>query len=424
MTHETEMDEIVAEEWPTFYTPVPVWVLLCGCSAQAYRMYAFLAEHINNRTPGKRIAFPPQKAIAKVLGLKDYRDVAKYREELAALGAIRFESFRYAGGMRRRYRYWVRFNPPEDYAGLLSLGQFYEAYPEVKGKPGQSAKSIALGSSMDAATAESAGQDEGGFFPTPDGGDEPTPEGGESPTAQQLDPGEPDLSERDDAPSARSANDARRAPTGSRGRATGGEAASGKKRTRLTRAQYEAIKVVRSLLPDDLQKALPAKTPPNLGTAILEALAVGAPCERTPAQLVEYRVLKRWNGFWASKFYGGELKAGPTGKPSLVGPLLAMLEYRQECGDLSCEDRVSVHTGEACRACEMRREDRRRDPSLVPSPAATVPPQAASSVKRADVGCGECDPYDHTIETRRYDGPDGNGYPVMMPCPTCLPAKV
>lgn len=217
---------------------------------------------------------------------------------------------------------------------------------------------------------------------------------------------------------------ARRASTGSKARARSGSAASSKSRTRLGKDQYEAIKAVRSLLPDDLEKALPAKTPPNLGTAILEALAVGAPCERTSAQLVEYRVLKRWNGFWASKFYGGELKAGPTGKPSLVGPLLAMLEYRQECGDLSCEDRVSIHTGETCRACEMRRDDRRRDPSPMPSPAATVPPQAASPVKRADAGCGECDPYDHTIETRRYDGPDGNGYPVMMPCPTCRPAKV
>ncbi|MFF9787164.1 hypothetical protein [Streptomyces nigrescens] len=360
MTHETEMDEIVAEEWPTFYTPVPVWVLLCGCSAQAYRMYAFLAEHINNRTPGQRIAFPPQKAIAKVLGLKDYRDVAKYREELADLGAIRFKEFRYAGGMRRRYRYWVRFNPPEGFSGMLSLAQFYEANPQVKGPKPQSVKSIAL-SEMDAATDEVAGQPGGGKKPTTGGGEKPTARGGESPTAQQPDPGEPDLSERDDAPSARSANDARRAPTGSRGLATSGEAASGKKRTRLTRAQYEAIKAVRSLLPDDLEKALPAKTPPNLGTAILEALAVGAPCERTPAQLVEYRVLKRWNGFWASKFYGGELTKGPNGKQSVVGPLVAMLKYQQECGDLSCDDRVNVHTDEPCRACEMRADDRKAD---------------------------------------------------------------
>ncbi|MFJ2202391.1 hypothetical protein [Streptomyces violaceusniger] len=360
MTDQADMDEIIAEEWPTLYTPVPVWVLLSGCSAQAYRMYAFLAEHINNRTPGQRIAFPPQKAIAKVLRLKDYRDVAKYRQELANLGAIRFKEFRYAGGMRRRYRYWVRFNPPEGYDGLLSLAQFYEASPEVKGPRTQSAKSAAM-TDEDAATDETAGQSGGGKKPTTDGGEKPTARGGESPTAQQPDPGEPHQSDRDAAPSARSANEARRASTGSRAGLTRGSAASGKSRHRLTKAEYEAIKAVRSLLPDDLETNLPVKTPPNLGSAILAALAAGSPYERTPAQLVEYRVLKRWNGFWARKFYAGELAKGPGGKPSVVGPLMAMLKHQQECGDISCEDRVNIHTAEPCRACEVRREDRKGD---------------------------------------------------------------
>lgn len=153
--------------------------------------------------------------------------------------------------------------------------------------------------------------------------------------------------------------DARRASTGSRANSTRGKAASGKSRTRLGKDQYTAIKAVRELLPDALQEALPTKMPPNLSVAILEALAIGAPCERTPAQLVEYRVLKRWNGYWAAKFFAGELIKG--GKPSVVGPLLSMLRYQQECGDLSCEDRVNVHTGEPCRSCETRREDRRQD---------------------------------------------------------------
>ncbi|MGY0065202.1 helix-turn-helix domain-containing protein (plasmid) [Streptomyces sp. LZ34] len=184
-------------------------------------------------------------------------------------------------------------------------------------------------------------------------------------------PGQPDLetvrepavelSEEPDAPSARSANEARRASTGSRGAATRGSAASGKSRHRLTKAEYEAIKSVRALLPDDLEAKLPVKTPTNLGAAILAALAAGSPYERTPAQLVEYRVLKRWNGFWARKFYAGELTKGPAGKPSVVGPLLAMLKHQQECGDISCEDRVNIHTGEQCRACETRREDRKAD---------------------------------------------------------------
>ena len=136
----------------------------------------------------------------------------------------------------------------------------------------------------------------------------------------------------------------------------GGSAASGKgTRRRLTKAEYAAISAVLELLPDALAKALPEKTPTNVRVAVLEALAVGAPYERTPAQLVEYRVMPRWNGYWAAKFYAGELKRGP------VGPLLSMLKHQAECSDLACEDRVNIHTGEPCRSCEVRREDKRAD---------------------------------------------------------------
>lgn len=106
-----------------------------GVSAKAYLMYAFLAEHINNRTPGQRIACPKQTAIARVMGLKDDRKVAAYRRELEALGAIRVSEYRYRGGMRRGYRYVVRFNPSEAYQGLLTLGQFYDANPDVRSAP-------------------------------------------------------------------------------------------------------------------------------------------------------------------------------------------------------------------------------------------------------------------------------------------------
>lgn len=127
-----EGDDIVAEDWPTFYTQVPVWVLLSGCTAQAYKLYAFLSEHINSRTTGRRIAWPKGDALARALGLKDYRKAARYCRELEALGAMRIEEIRYAGGMRRRNRYHVRFNPPATYQGLLSLSQFYEANPDVR----------------------------------------------------------------------------------------------------------------------------------------------------------------------------------------------------------------------------------------------------------------------------------------------------
>ncbi|WP_331746827.1 hypothetical protein [Streptomyces sp. NBC_00842] len=379
------MDEVIPEEWPTFYTPVPVWVMLSGCSAQAYRMYGFLAEHINNRTPGKRIAFPSQKAIAKVMVLKDYRDVAKYRDELAELGAIRFEEFRYAGGMRRRYRYWVRFNPPEGYQGLLSLKAFYQANPDVKASRTESAKSAAL--------QETAGGAGGGKNPTSGGGEIPTSRGGESPTAQQPDPVEPDLEELE-APLARSAPDARRASAGSKGSSSSGFAASGQAAQRLTPEQKQQVQAVRDLLPSDLNRALPVRTPRNIADDILKALAAGLPRERTPQQLVEFRVMARWNGYWAARFYAKELGRAP------FGPLAAMVEDTQECGNGSCEDRVDIFTAEACSSCEQRAVDRRADREqprphpTVPEPAAPTMPrpraadEAAPEVRRAR--CPEC----------------------------------
>ncbi|MFE9437088.1 hypothetical protein [Streptomyces sp. NPDC006640] len=131
---EGEGDQLVAEDWPTVHTPVPVWVMLAGLSAKAFLMYAFLAEHINAniQNPNRRIACPKQKAIAVVLELADDRQVATYRKELEALGAIKTEKYRYAGGMRQGYKYFVRYNPPAGYQGQLRLRDFYNAHPEFK----------------------------------------------------------------------------------------------------------------------------------------------------------------------------------------------------------------------------------------------------------------------------------------------------
>ncbi|MEU5660107.1 hypothetical protein ABZ802_31490 [Streptomyces sp. NPDC047737] len=361
-----DTDEVVPEEWPTFYTPVPVWVLLCGCSAQAYRMYAFLAEHINNRTPGKRIAFPSQKAVAKAMVLKDYRDVAKYREELAALGAIRFEEFRYAGGMRRRYRYWVRFNPPEGYTGLLSLADFYEANPDVKAKKSKPIK--------DEAQEISAGQPGGGKNPTSGGGKKPTAQGGKSPTAQQLDQAQPDpVQEEDgDAPSGRSPVDGRSPSTsGSSACAReGGFAASGKtspsptpnddtrrpaqgqksgsKKAAHTREQLDVVRRVRAFYPPEIRDDLPEL--PVISEAILLTMAK----EGRSVEQMGQRILSRWLSHnYAAKFAAGELENVVGAAIGMVRPLVPGDRYA--CPDIRCEDgRVD---DEPCRLCVVRIAD-------------------------------------------------------------------
>ncbi|QGZ53337.1 hypothetical protein GPZ77_34470 (plasmid) [Streptomyces sp. QHH-9511] len=200
-------------------------------------------------------------------------------------------------------------------------------------------------------------------------------------------------------------NERRRPTTGSRGAGSSGSAASGKNSARLSRAQRDQVQAVRDLLPPDLDAALGNRLPPNVSVAVLDALATGQPRERTAQQLVKHRVLARWNGYWAERFYAGQLPAQP------YGPLLAMLKDTGECGSLACDDRVDVHTGEGCVSCVMRAEDRRADREAacehppVSDPARTLPSQrqrvvvdhSAGSRPECD-GCGRWLPADATVE--------------------------
>ncbi|MFK0288334.1 hypothetical protein ACIQVL_48860 [Streptomyces sp. NPDC090499] len=355
-------DEIVPEDWPTVFTQIPVWLLLSGSTAQAYRMYAFLAEHINSRRTGRdRIAFPSMKAIARALGLKDHRDVKRYREELEQLGAVRAELATYAGGLRRRYRYWVRFNPPPGYAGPTSLSEFYEINDDVR------------------STKSTAGQSQGGKKPTLQGGESPTTRKRENPTLKKRDQEQQDQDERDDAPAARSASDGRRPTTGSSGSRGGGSAASGKtKPPSLTQEQRQQVDAFVQALPKQLADLLPVRMPSNLSTAVLEALAAGQPHERTPQQLIEYRLVPKWDGHYASRD-----AAGPLERP--VGVLIAMLRRDRECGDARCDERTNVDTGNPCVSCGQRRVDERADRASAAPPAASGP-MAPSGVRRAPAG--------------------------------------
>ncbi|SDR62314.1 hypothetical protein SAMN05216511_7338 [Streptomyces sp. KS_16] len=163
-----------------------------------------------------------------------------------------------------------------------------------------------------------------------------------------------DTNKTDGAPSAHRALDVRRTGAGSRGGSEGGFAASGNSKPRLTREQKQMVQAVRDLLPRDLDRALPVKTPRNIADDILAGLAEGTPRSRTPEQLVAYRVLPRWERFWASKFYAGELGKQP------FGPLRAMVTADDSDHD-RCDERVDVDTAEPCRSCEVRKSDRKAD---------------------------------------------------------------
>lgn len=163
--------------------------------------------------------------------------------------------------------------------------------------------------------------------------------------------------------------DGRRPSTGSRGSSAGGSAASGKtKPDSLTREQRQHADALLQQMPIPLADLVPANVPDNLRTAVLEALALGQPGERTAQQLVEYRMLPKWN-----KYYASRETAGPIDKP--VGALITMLRWDRECQDHRCDERTNVDNGQPCVSCQMRGVDKRAArKNERPAPEAQEPP--------------------------------------------------
>lgn len=290
-------NEITLDDWPAVFTNIPVWILLADLSDRAYRMYCFLAEHINSQLRkepmAKRIAFPKQKAIALVLGLKDDRKVARYRTELAGLGAIEVEEYRYMGGMRRGYRYKVRFNPPPGYSGAVSLEHFYDSHPEL----GAHAK---WEGRKTAALQKPAGK---------------IPSQGAAPHAAPA--AKPGAAARKPA-KARGVKDVQLEPTV----------------LRVLNAFPEALRAA-------MRETAHTDSPKTLVTAATKALK-----GRTAEQLVD-RVSRRW---W-SHGYAKKFEAGQLERP--VGAAVAMLQHG-ECPDPQCEDTKILGTTKACVLCEER----------------------------------------------------------------------
>jgi hypothetical protein len=175
------------------------------------------------------------------------------------------------------------------------------------------------------------------------------------------------------------------------------------------------VKAVRDLLPRELGAALGDKTPPNVSQAIVDALATGQPRERSVQQLVERRVLVRWNTYWAERFFAGQLPKAP------YGPLLAMLKDTAECGNLACDDRVDIHTLEPCTACVTRQQDRRADRE---TPKAHPPVQDEAPVFPAQ---RERVVVDHSAGLRHECDDCGRPFPAGTAetlCVDCRPSSV
>lgn len=333
------------------------WVALSGVSAGALALYWMLAMHLN-RTRGDRYVWPTTDILAHMLGYSRGDKIKRFVDELVAIGAIRVISVPDLKGPQKRNVYRLRRNPPEGYAGPVSLKQFYaqlsEAYEEET-------------------AGETVYPETGGHvLPEMRGDVAPETGGHVAPRTGAVTTRTPNYKNRKNAPSARSAADGRRPSTsGSRNSGSGGSAASGKtKPPSLTREQRQQVDAFFQELPKQLADLVPANPPGNLKAAVLEALAVGRPEARTPQQLVTYRMLPKWDGHYASTD-----QAGPLERP--VGVLIAMLRRNVECGDARCDERTNVDTGGPCRSCEMRAVDRRaertREAPTSPSPRIPAP---------------------------------------------------
>lgn len=125
---EDEFDVIETKEFPTFYTPTPVWITLAKIPPQAKLAWVLLAEHANvGRSMGaQKIRAPKMETIATALGTTRQR-LRGFYAKLAEIGAMEFSEFRYLGGMRRGYRYKLHFNPPKGYSGPTSLAEYYKS---------------------------------------------------------------------------------------------------------------------------------------------------------------------------------------------------------------------------------------------------------------------------------------------------------
>lgn len=382
-------DEVgVDDEWPATFAQVPDWITLHPrLKAQSVREYAFLMAHVP--TDGRRrVAFPGQASIARVLQLGRSDKVTPYTRALVDVGAVRIEEIATPKG--RAYRYVLRFNPPRGYDGPRSLSDFY-------GLSTDELEDRWAGFSMATApVTRSAGgspQKEGHPSPQKPGDPYPQKQGSKKTNKKQT-----NLKNKRAVADAEgnSAGGFERAGADEDagdeiGAADGGCAASGtpglprqrhtspRPRTTKTRPRQEsdAFAIVRAAIPAAVA-APGTRLYAGLHRAINDLLngAPGIP-RRSPEQVVA-RINRRWYGEQADARsvpdYRGCDRCTPSGcdapRRSEANPegcdrirnrssWLAEAIIAQDCPDPGCED-GQVIGGGPCVACRERRARRRQ----------------------------------------------------------------
>jgi len=407
-----------ADDWPTFYTQVPHWIMLASVSPKAKLLYQFFASHLS---PGKSVAFPKQVTIAIVLELAKPEQVKRYTDELVGIGAVVVRQYRHASRGYPYNRYTLRFNPPDGWAGPLSLTDFYARLKSARGARTKIKTLSDLGVSGESALPPSEGGSKvAGQGPTPSEGGKQPPSGGgrQAPLegGQELEQGEPEQGELE-PPTSRTVPDGRRpltqvgdgpggasAAPGTMTSANGTHPAAGAKPPRAARSGKPAMSVaerhghraaLRSLLnalvdDDVLPRAFVASLPGILPNNLAESY--GAALEGRSRHQVGERIARRWGDRgYAHAFTMGEIR-----KP--VGALFDMLA-RPECPDFRCEDGFNVDSGAPCARCSERIADRRAAAEACPDP------DCVDGVnERTDTVCVHCHQWAREVVERRAAG--------------------
>lgn len=227
------------------------------------------------------------------------------------------------------------------------------------------------------------------------------------------------LSKKNDALSARSAGDARRASQVSSVRELeGGCAASSKdqpspepeepkaqakaasSKPKHTREQLDLVRAVRAHYPPDVLNGWEnpgsgVRTRPlpdvwELSQAILDALAGDAPAADRTVEQLGARIQQRWNQHgWAEKFYAGHIDSLVGAAVAMVRPLKASDRYG--CGNPRCDAGKDVDTGVECHVCPQRLSDRKRSRRVDAEPSGQPsPPRRPAAAPASPRGYREC----------------------------------
>ncbi|MFI6658111.1 hypothetical protein ACIBL8_21610 [Streptomyces sp. NPDC050523] len=438
------------------FTMVSDWVLLSGATSDARTLYWGLSAHINVTRDDTEV-WPGLVTLARMLHLKKPEQVARYMLELEVIGAVDVIRSVAGLNRRNRYvvhqtppagytgmqslGQWYGANRS---ARDVADRPLEETPRQRKERDAQfdawlEAVRAGLKDHCERVTEERKRSRRDGLpipavvrfvpprledFRTPLGGGTARPgefdssEGNESKTAGhpvpprkgvhtpaegglvppqkgvEQDEVKQDQEQQDrEAPSARSARDGRRPPTGSKRRALSGSAASGAakasqrssavseqdgSRTKMSPALSAQVRAVEQAFPDALRELLPQYRPRVLRDSIVAALEW-----RTSDQLSE-RVNRRWVKWgFATK---ANIAMGGEGIGSPVG-VAVRLVGDGDCRAARCEDGVDIDTGRPCPRCDEQRSTRGYKSDGLPTQKASRGMRAAQRWECVEPSC-------------------------------------